>query len=67
LEHRLQLAGLERPLFTEPAIEALWQSSQGVMRRIDTLAHYALAAGATHRATQIDPEHVLKAAEETRS
>lgn len=66
LEHRLKIAGLDRPLFTEPAVEALWQSSQGVMRRIDTLAHYALAAAATKRATQIDPEHVIQAAEETR-
>ena len=66
LEHRLKLAGLERPLFTESAVEALWKSSQGVMRRIDTLAHYALAAAATDREQQISPEHVLKAAEETR-
>ncbi len=67
LEHRLRLAGLDRPLFTEPAVEALWQSSQGVMRRIDTLAHYALATAATQRATQIDPEHVLQATKETRA
>lgn len=66
LEHRLKIAGLERPLFTEPAVEALWKSSQGVMRRIDTLAHYALAAAATDREQQISPEHVLKAAEEIR-
>lgn len=66
IDHRLRLAGVDRPLFTAPAVEALWQSSQGVMRRIDTLAHYALAAAATHRATQIEPEHVLQATEETR-
>jgi general secretion pathway protein A len=67
LEHRLRVAGADRPLFTEPAIEALHQSSQGVMRRIDTLAHYALAAAATARDAQIQPEHVLQAAEETRA
>lgn len=66
LEHRLKIAGLERPLFLEPAVEALWQASQGVMRRIDTLAHHALAAAGALRATQILPEHVLQAAEETR-
>lgn len=66
LEHRLKIAGLDRPLFLEPAIEAVWQASQGVMRRIDTLAHHALAAAAVQRATQILPEHVLQAAEETR-
>lgn len=67
LEHRLRLAGLDRPLFTTPAVEALWQSSQGVMRRIDTLAHYALAAAANKRATQIESEHVLQATEEVRA
>lgn len=67
LEHRLRLAGLDRPLFTAPAVEALWQASQGVMRRIDTLAHYALAAAASQRATQIDPEHVVQATEESRA
>ncbi len=67
LEHRLRIAGLDRPLFTEPAIEALWQSAQGVMRRIDTLAHYALATAATRKAIQIDPEHVVQAAQETRA
>jgi type II secretory pathway predicted ATPase ExeA len=66
LEHRLRVAGRETPLFTEPAVEALQQASQGVMRRIDTLAHHALAIAATQRATVLEPEHVLHAAEETR-
>lgn len=67
LEHRLTIAGLDRPLFSEPAIEALFNASQGVMRRIDTLAHHALAAAATARAKLIEPDHVIDAAEETRS
>jgi len=36
------------------------------MRRIDTLAHNALAVAATLRSTLVEPEHVLKAAEEVR-
>jgi general secretion pathway protein A len=66
LEHRLRLAGLDRPLFTEPAVEALFNASQGVMRRIDSLAHHALAVAATSRAKLIEPNHVLTAAEELR-
>src|SRR5262249_49319341 len=66
LEHRLRLAGADRPLFTDPAVEALFNASQGVMRRIDALAHHALAAPATPRARLIEPDHVLKAAEELR-
>lgn len=66
LEHRLRIAGLDRPLFTETAYEALFNSSQGVMRRLDALAHHALAVTATKRAKLVEPEHVLLAAEELR-
>jgi general secretion pathway protein A len=66
LEHRLKLAGLNRPLFTAPAYEALFDASQGVMRRIDTLAHHALAAAASSRAKLVDAEHVVEAAGELR-
>ena len=67
LEHRFKIAGLERPLLTAPAHEALFEASQGIMRRIDTLAHHALAAAATSRAKLVEPEHILQAAEELRS
>lgn len=67
LEHRLRCAGLDRPLFTEPAIEGLFTASGGSMRRIDTLAHHALAAAAGDRAKLVEADHVLRAAEETRS
>ncbi|HEY0557744.1 MAG TPA: AAA family ATPase [Thermoanaerobaculia bacterium] len=67
LEHRLKIAGVDRLLFTAPAQEALFEASQGIMRRIDTLAHQALAAAATSRARLVEPEHILQAAEELRS
>lgn len=66
LQHRLKAAGGDRPLFTEAAVEALYQASGGVLRRIDTLAHHALAAAATQRAARVEPEQVLQAAEEMR-
>jgi len=66
LEHRIKIAGVDRPLFTEPAVEALFNASQGVMRRIDALAHHALAVAATCRARLVEPDHVVKAAEELR-
>jgi len=37
------------------------------MRRIDTLAHHALAAAASSRAKLVEPEHVVEAAEELRA
>lgn len=67
LDHRLKIAGVDRPLFTTPAYEALFDASQGVMRRIDALAHHALAAAATLHAKLVEPEHVVRAAEELRS
>lgn len=67
LEHRLRIAGVDRPLFTETAVEAVFNASSGVMRRIDSLAHHALAAAAACKAKLIEPEHVLQASEEVRS
>ncbi len=66
LEHRLRTAGIDRPLFTEPAVEALHNASQGIMRRIDTLGHHALAVAATEKSRLVEPQHVVQAAEELR-
>lgn len=67
LEHRLRVAGVDRPVFAEPAIEAIFNASQGVFRRIDALAHHALTASATARARIVDADHVVSAAEELRA
>lgn len=67
VEHRLRVAGVDRPLFAEPAIEAVYGASQGVFRKIDGLAHNALAAAAAARARIVDADHVVKAAEEVRA
>jgi type II secretory pathway predicted ATPase ExeA len=66
LEHRLKVAGLDRPLFTEPAMEATFNASQGVMRRIDAIALGALHAAAAERAKLVDIEHIRTASEEIR-
>ena len=42
LTHRLRLAGCELPLFEPPAVEALFQATQGMPRKVNRLAHYAL-------------------------
>lgn len=67
LEHRLRIAGVDRPVFSEPAIEAVFNASQGVLRKIDGLAHHALTAGAAARARIIDADHVVAAGEELRA
>ena len=58
---------MDRPIFAEPAIEAIFNASGGVFRKIDALAHNALSAGAAARARIVDADHVLTAAQEIRA
>ena len=46
LTRRLQLAGCTLPVFEPAAIEALFQATQGLPRKVNRLAHYALSAAA---------------------
>lgn len=42
--HHLKLAGVTRPVFTDDALRLLFQHSQGIPRRVNTLAVQALEA-----------------------
>ena len=64
LTHRLRGAGCELPLFEPPAIEALFQSSRGLPRQINRIAHYALSAAALDNARAVGVEHLHRALEE---
>jgi general secretion pathway protein A len=64
LDHRLHLAGTSVPLFEPGAVEALYQATHGLPRKVNRIAHYALSAAALAKARQIDPEHVHRAVEE---
>ena len=64
LTHRLRLAGCELPLFEPPAVEALFQATQGMPRKVNRLAHYALSAAAIAKAKTVSIEHVQSALEE---
>ncbi len=64
LAHRLQLAGCELPLFEPPAVEALFQASQGMPRKINRLAHYALISAALAKAQTVTDEHLQSALDE---
>jgi general secretion pathway protein A len=64
LSHRLQLAGCSLPLFEPAAIETLFQATQGLPRKINRAAHYALSAAALAKVRQVSPEHVQAALEE---
>jgi len=64
LTHRLHLVGCELQLFEPPTIEALFQATQGVPRKVNRLAHYALTSAALEKAQTITLEHVQAAREE---
>jgi type II secretory pathway predicted ATPase ExeA len=64
LTHRLRLAGCELPVFEPPAVEALFQATQGMPRKVNRLAHYALTSAALGQARTVSAEHVQAAREE---
>lgn len=66
LAHRLRLAGTELALFTPPATEALFQATNGMPRKVNRIAHYALTAAAIERQREVSDEHLLVALEELR-
>ena len=66
LAHRLRIAGCELPLFDPAAVEALHQSSRGLPRQINRIAHYALSAAALANARTVDETHIQHALDELR-
>ena len=64
LTHRLQLAGASLPLFEPAAVEAIYHATQGMPRKINQLAHYALSDAALAKLRQVTAEHVQCAIEE---
>ena len=64
LSHRLRAAGCELPLFDHGATEALFQATQALPRKVNRLAHYALAAAAIAKEHAVTAEHVQSALQE---
>lgn len=64
LAHRLEVAGRSEPLFTEGALELIFERSRGIPRLINSIANIALLAGMGHDARMLDEGVVLEAAAE---
>jgi len=64
LEHRLALAGCKHPVFEAAAVEAIWQGTSGLPRKVNSLCHHALIAAAVGKAHAITTEHVHAAQQE---
>jgi general secretion pathway protein A len=61
LTHLLRRAGTELMLFEPPAVEAIFQASQGLPRKINLLAHHGLVAAAITKAMTVTADHVAAA------
>ena len=59
--HRLRLAGTELPLFEPAALEAVFQATGGLPRKVNNLGHHALMAAALARSKVVTAEHVQAA------
>ena len=58
IQHRLAVAGRTEPLFTEGALAALYEHSQGLPRSLNNLANMALLAGFTRQMHEVDVDLV---------
>lgn len=61
ITHRLRRAGTELPVFEPAAVEAIFQASGGLPRRINGLAHHTLLAAAVAKAKVATADHVQAA------
>lgn len=64
LQHHLKLAGTELKIFEPSAIEAIFQSTNGLPRKVNLLAHYTLNAVVLGRGNSADSDHVRQADDE---
>jgi type II secretory pathway predicted ATPase ExeA len=61
IAHLLRRAGTELQLFEPAALEATFQATSGLPRKVNRIAHYALLAAAVAKAKTVTAEHVTAA------
>ena len=64
ITHALRQAGLDHPLFAEPALALLHAQSRGLCRRLGTLATHALLDAALHKTPLVEEPSVRRAVTE---
>ena len=64
VDHRIAVAGVDRPLFTAAALRRVHRYSGGVPRLINLLCDRALLGAAVSRRMQVTPDIVTRAARE---
>ncbi len=58
IKHRLRVAGCNKEIFTEEAVRRIYQYTQGVARRINTVCDNALLEGYLFKANLIDSDTI---------
>jgi type II secretory pathway predicted ATPase ExeA len=61
LKHLLRRAGTDLPLFEAAAVEAIFQATQGVPRRVNSVAHHTLIAATLAKTKAASVDHVQAA------
>lgn len=61
IDFRMQAAGASRVVFTAEAVAAVYEASEGIPRKVNTIADLALLIGFMERCRQVGPEIVKKA------
>ncbi len=62
IAYRLQRAGVQRPLFSPEALQAVWQHARGVPRVVNTLCDLCLLEGFASHAKGVDAALVNRVA-----
>jgi type II secretory pathway predicted ATPase ExeA len=64
VEHRLNICGVRESIFSDPAIEAIYQNTTGIPRVIDSIAGKALTLAAMRKKHMITEEEIFSASKE---
>ncbi|MBI4436451.1 MAG: AAA family ATPase [Candidatus Omnitrophica bacterium] len=66
IQTRLTTAGREDPIFTDDAIQLIYEHSGGIPRKINTLCNLSLLSGLGKKATSIDEQTIQEVVQEAR-
>lgn len=62
--HHLKVAGLDKQIFTDAAVQLIYQFSKGIPRRINNICRYAIVAAVVADSPTIDAGEVQKGIED---
>ncbi|AGL03702.1 LOW QUALITY PROTEIN: type II secretory pathway, component ExeA (predicted ATPase) [Desulfoscipio gibsoniae DSM 7213] len=62
--HHLKVAGLDKQIFTDAAVQLIYQFSKGIPRRINNICRYAIVAAVVADSPTIDADAVQKGLED---